>query len=308
MHSLMPEAAAAEKSAAASSSHGAAPADTETAAAFASSWNNVGAGSVYTREQFVDWLAPVDPASLEGQAVLEMGFGNGSLLYHTGAYRPKRLGGVELGDTLEQTRRNLADLPPGMLELHREDLTQVNLGTFDFVYCIGVLHHLASPEQGFDAVLRHTRPGGRFHCWVYAREGNAAVIRVVDPLRRVVCRLPWWLTKYAVALPLAMPYYAYAKALRRAAEAYGSESVARLPLAEYSLWISRREFPFFHHVAFDQLVTPQTAYVPRATVEGWLRKPEVDPAARTSSIETATPGSSGDGAGPAPAEDVRRGT
>jgi hypothetical protein len=68
-------------------------ADAQTAAAFANSWNTVGQGSVYTREQFLDWLDPIDPESLEGQSVLEMGFGNGSLLYHMGNLRPARLSG-----------------------------------------------------------------------------------------------------------------------------------------------------------------------------------------------------------------------
>jgi SAM-dependent methyltransferase len=253
-----------------------ASADAHTAAAFATSWNNVGTGSVYTREQFVEWFAPVDPTSLAGKSVLEMGFGNGSLMKHLGAHAPKRLCGVELGDTLEQTRKNLAELPAGMLELHRGDLTAVDLGQFDFVYCIGVLHHLKEPEKGFEAVLRHTRPGGRFHCWVYAEEGNELVIRVVDPIRRSVCRLPWWFTKYGVALPLALPYYAYAKALQGAARAGGGDLVAKLPLGQYSLWIARRGFPFFHHVAFDQLVTPQTQYIARSTVEAWLQRPEIE--------------------------------
>ena len=116
-----------------------------------------GPGSVYTRAQFEDWFRPIDPAALVGKSVLELGFGNGSLLFHVGACRPARLVGVELGDTLARTRTNLAHLPPGMLELHRGDLTEVSLGRFDYVYCIGVLHHLARPREGFDAVLRHTR-------------------------------------------------------------------------------------------------------------------------------------------------------
>jgi SAM-dependent methyltransferase len=252
--------------------------DAETAAAFASSWNHVGDGSVYRREDFLEWLHPIDPASIEGESVLELGFGNGSLLFHMAAQRPRRLCGVELGDTLEQTRKNLAGVMH-FVELYQGDLTTVDLGTFDFVYCIGVLHHLENPEQGFESVLRHTRPGGRFHCWVYASEGNGAVIRLVDPVRRVACRLPWWLTKYGVALPMVTPYYAYAKALRliaRAAGSRGAELITKLPLGAYTLWISRREFPFFHHVAFDQLVTPQTHYLPRATLERWLQRPEVD--------------------------------
>lgn len=253
--------------------------DASTAAAFATSWNTVGQGSVYTRDQFVDWMAPIDPATLEGRTVLEMGFGNGSLLAHMGAYRPAKLVGIELGDTLEQTRRNLAHLPVGMLELHRGDLITANLGAFDLVYCIGVLHHLKDPAAGFSAVVRNTRPGGQFHCWVYAEEGNAVVIHVVDPIRRAVCRLPWWATKYGVALPLSIPYFVYAKAVRGLAQVGGpvEHLVTYLPLAEYSQWIARRSFSFFHHVAFDQLVTPQTRYLPRHAVESMLQHPDVDP-------------------------------
>jgi SAM-dependent methyltransferase len=247
--------------------------DAGTADAFARSWNRVGSGSVYTRAQFEDWMRPIHPATFAGKSVLELGFGNGSLLYHVGACGPSRLVGVELGDTLARTRENLAHLPPGILELHRGDLTKVDLGPFDYVYCIGVLHHLAAPEEGFYAVLRHTRPGGHFHCWVYAAEGNEVVIHFVDPMRRVVSRLPWWLTKYGFAFPLSLPYFAYAKAVRR----LPPKVAERMPLGEYSRWIGERDLGFFRHVAFDQLVSPRTAYIPRDAVDRWLRHSDVDP-------------------------------
>ena len=255
--------------------------DQKTAAAFATSWNTVGHGSVYTRGQFLDWMTPIDPESVTGRSVLELGFGNGSLLYHMGAFEPSLLSGIELGDTHASARQNLGHLPAGMLRLHSGDLTTAQLGQFDLVYCIGVLHHLVDPDAGFASVLRHTRPGGRFHCWVYAEEGNAVVIRAVDPIRRVACKLPWWMTKYAVALPLVVPYYGYAKALRKLGEAgdgsLRTSIVEKMPLGPYSMWIAQRDFRFFHHVAFDQLVTPQTAYVPRSTIDRWLAHPDVDP-------------------------------
>lgn len=244
--------------------------DTRTAAAFAESWNRV--GTVYTREQYLDWIAPMTPADIEGRDVLELGFGNGSLLAHTGALAPHRLAGVELGDTIAQTKANLRHLPEGMLDLHRGDLTTAQLGEFDVVYCIGVLHHLSDPRAGFDSVLRHTKRGGRFHCWVYAHEGNAVVRWIVDPIRRLAAHLPWWLTKYGLALPLVAPYFVYAKAARHV-----PALLRHLPLGEYTLWIAREPFRFFHHVAFDQLVTPRTAYLRRAEIEDWMRDPRVDP-------------------------------
>jgi hypothetical protein len=102
---------------------------------------------------------------------------------------------------------------------------------------------------------------------VYAREGNGLVIGLVDPLRRVASRLPWWVTKYGLATPLVFPYYLYAKLLAALPRA---RALRALPLYDYSLWIAKRGFGFFRHVAFDQLVTPQTAYLDRATLERWL--------------------------------------
>lgn len=257
------------------------PADRRTADAFASSWNRV--GTVYTRDQFDEWFRPLDPTSFAGRDVLELGFGNGSLLYHMVQCRPGRLAGVELGDTLEQTRALLEDVAGDVdLELHRGDLTRVDVGPFDLVYCIGVLHHLDDPSAGFDAVLRHTAPGESFHCWVYAREGNLVIRAVVEPIRRVACRLPWWITKYALALPLVAPYFVYAKTVSKVADrsknGFLGRLAASLPLYEYSRWIAKRSFGFFHHVAFDQLVTPRTVYLSRAEVTRWLRDPRVDPA------------------------------
>ena len=245
--------------------------DRATAEGFASSWNRI--GSVYTAEQFEEWLEPLDPRELAGKTVLELGFGNGSLLAHVARYSPRRLAGIELGDTIEQTMRNLAHVPKEVLDLHRGDLTQADLGEFDFVYCIGVLHHLQDPERGFAAVVRSTKRGGRFHCWVYARDGNAVIIHLVDPVRRIASRLPWWITKYAIALPLVIPYFFFAKAAALLPRSW----IERLPLGRYTLWIARERFGFFHHVAFDQLVARQTAYIPRRTIEGWLEAAHVEP-------------------------------
>ena len=165
-----------------------------------------------------------------------------------------------------------------MLELRQGDLTQIDMGQFDLVYCIGVLHHLKAPEAGFKAVLRHTRPGGRFHCWVYAHEGNAVVRNLVEPLRKVASRLPWWFTKYALAVPLVIPYFLYAKCLKALFPTGASDRLsAKIPLFDYSQWIARRDFAFFRHVAFDQLVSPQTVYIPRSKVEDWISDPRIDP-------------------------------
>jgi SAM-dependent methyltransferase len=250
-------------------------ADQSTAQAFASSWNNLPPGSIYTWEQFTDWLAPLAADDIAGKTVLELGCGNGSLLIHLAKWNPAQIEAVDLGDSVRTATANIARQGITNCHITQADLTSFQSAGFDVVYSIGVLHHLKNPARGFDAVVRNTRSGGRFHCWVYAFEGNTLVRWLVDPLRRLASRLPWWFTKYCVAAPLAVPFFLYAKmittlrpiALFRA-----------FPLADYCRWISGREFAFFRHVAFDQLVTPQTTYLRRREIETWLAcHAEIDP-------------------------------
>lgn len=241
--------------------------DHRTADAFATSWNNLPSGSVYTREQFADWLAPLTRNEVADRTVLELGCGNGSLLFHVAGWAPAHLEGVDLGASVISARRNMELQPNPNWVVTQGDLTTYGGPPRDVVYSIGVLHHLKNPRAGFDAVVANTRPGGRFHCWVYAREGNTVVMWAVDPIRRISSHLPWWITKYFLATPLVFPYFLYAKLLRTLR---GARWLKWLPLYQYSLWIAEREFAFFRHVAFDQLVTPQTAYLPRETIAQWL--------------------------------------
>ena len=255
--------------------------DNKTAAAFASSWNNLPSGSVYTSAQFEDWLAPIMRGDVAGRRVLELGCGNGSLLVHMVAWNPDTLVGVDLGDSVLSATENLRNTGHPHAEVVKGDLVEVRSQGFDIVYCIGVLHHLKEPEKGFHAVVANTRDGGQFHCWVYGKEGNALVRLVVEPTRIVASRLPWWITKYLIATPLVAPYYLYAKLLSatsKHAPQWLNHALKHLPLHDYSRWIATRDFPFFRHVAFDQLVTPQTRYISREEVQGWLdRQPRIVP-------------------------------
>lgn len=249
--------------------------DLKTAEAFAKSWTNLPAGSVYTREQFRDWMAPLGRSDVENRRVLELGCGNGSLLVHLADWKPRSIRGVELGESADVATQNLSRAGFKNFKIVRADLTEFNSSGFDIVFCIGVLHHLKEPRSGFEAVIRNTKPGGRFHCWVYAMEGNEIIRAAVEPLRKICSRMPWWFTKHVVATTLVVPYYFYARLIRKHRNRL---PVKKLPLYAYSLWISRREFSFFRHVAFDQLVTPQTTYIPKTTIAHWLRSfPEIDP-------------------------------
>ena len=61
--------------------------------------------------------------------------------------------------------------PVQFFNLKLEEATQLE-GEFDFINCVGVLHHLPEPEKGIQALAQKLKPGGILHIFVYAELGR----------------------------------------------------------------------------------------------------------------------------------------
>ena len=61
--------------------------------------------------------------------------------------------------------------PVQFFNLKLEEATQLE-GEFDFINCVGVLHHLPEPEKGIEALAKKLKPGGILHIFVYAELGR----------------------------------------------------------------------------------------------------------------------------------------
>jgi SAM-dependent methyltransferase len=217
---------------------------------------------------FEEWLAPVTLESLRGQHVLECGCGGG---YHTAllASVAAHVTAVDL-NTTDIARRRAEGLHN--VRFVDADIAAMDLGQqFDYVLCIGVIHHTDDPDRTFESLLRHCRPGGMVVVWTYSAEGNAAVRWIVEPLRRTLLRrlprrLLLWIG-YAVTASLYPLIYSV----------YRLPGTGHLPYAEYFRNWRRLSFDRNLLNVFDKLNAPQTTFITRRRCMEWLSAERFEP-------------------------------
>jgi SAM-dependent methyltransferase len=166
-------------------------------------------------EVLVDHCGPLlEPGDLRGRRVAEIGSGTGRIarmLLEAGA---AHVLATEPSDAFAVLVRNLEAQSErvGFLRVTGDRLPPGS--EFDFVFAIGVLHHIPDPLPVLRAAHAALRPGGRLFVWLYGREGNAGYCLAVDTLRLLTTRLPHAALAALVWL-LHPPLALYAAACRR---------------------------------------------------------------------------------------------
>ena len=116
-----------------------------------------------------------------GVRVLDIGCGNGYVLYHY-ARHGAEVTGVDLTRTaveLSRKRFALGGMNGEFLEIDGNKLPFPD-DYFDIVCSMGVLHHISNPRPMVDEIFRVLRPGGRLIVMLYHRHGwkNLVLLRL----------------------------------------------------------------------------------------------------------------------------------
>jgi SAM-dependent methyltransferase len=239
-----------------------------TAQRFGVEWHLFDHRAAYHDQQFRDWIAPLVPSEFSDAVVLEGGCGKGRHTALVAGWGARAVVALDLGSAVDVAFAATRHLPAA--HVVQGDVTRPPVqASFDIAFSVGVLHHLPEPRAGFDALVGRVKPGGRIAIWVYGREGNEWIVRLVDPVRRrVTSRLPERTLYWATILPAA--------AIRAALPLYRPRALAaKLPYGSYLHYIS--DFPLreVHHILFDQLVTPIAHYLPEAEVRRWFERADL---------------------------------
>src|SRR5688572_5773106 len=243
----------------------------ETALSFGYEWHRFPEMYAEWERQFLDYMQPHGPEFFRGKKVLDAGCGNGRFAYYAGKYGAE-VWAIDLGPAVEVARRNTESVKAQVVQadLHNPPFA---LESFDFIYSIGVLHHLPDPEVAFRNLLRFLKPGGEVQIYLYwkpeRRPIKALLLSGIAGARHLTTRLPHkavYLLAYPAAV-LAFLFFVWPYRILKRVPPF-ARFAEELPMKQYA------SFPFRVCVndQLDRLSAPIENRYTRADVQNWLAR------------------------------------
>jgi SAM-dependent methyltransferase len=240
-----------------------------TAESFGWQWQHFTHTDDLYADQFLGWIAPVEPKFFQNKVVLEGGCGKGRHTELAARWGAREVVGVDLSGAVETAftaTRNLENAHIIQADLYHLPLARV----FDYAFSVGVLHHLPDPRAGFGSLASRVKPGGHISAWVYGAENNQWITRYVNPVRKVTSRIDQRALLQFSKLPAAAIYLAtklvYGPLNRGAA---GRRLASHMFYNDYLNAISKFGWREQHTIVFDHLVAPTAHYISRGEFAEW---------------------------------------
>jgi glycosyltransferase involved in cell wall biosynthesis/SAM-dependent methyltransferase/uncharacterized protein YbaR (Trm112 family) len=247
----------------------------KTALSFGYEWNRFPEMYAEWEKQFLDYVKPHSAEFFQGKKVLDAGCGNGRFAYYATKYGAE-VWALDLGPAVEVAARNTNSI--GHAQVLQADLHNppFELESFDFIYSLGVLHHLPDPEPAFRNLVRFLKPGGEIQIYLYWRPERQPIksllLGSVTALRQVTTRMPHSAV-HALAYPTALAAYTLFVWPYRAMKRVPSLTALaeELPMKQYA------SLPFRVCVndQLDRLSAPIENRYTRTEVGEWLERAEL---------------------------------
>lgn len=243
----------------------------ETARSFGYEWTRFSEMYDEWETNFQEYMGPRREDFFRGKRVLDAGCGTGRHSFYAAKYGAS-VWGVDLSQAVEVARRNNAD--NDAVRLVQADLYRLPFApeSFDFIYSLGVLHHMPDPEKAFQVLLTHLKRGGEILIFLYWQpEGQPfkrAALNLVRAARRITTRLPHK-GVHVLAFPAAIAAFMFFVWPYRALNRVGLQSLAeKLPMKQYA------QYPFRVCVndQLDRFSAPIETRYTRAEAQAWLNR------------------------------------
>ena len=213
-------------------------------------------GSVKLLEEIVH---PFDLNLIKEKEIAEIGVGSGRISNNLLKYNPNKIFGIEPSAAIEVAKKNIKSNKVEFFNIKGQDINFEN--KFDYVFSIGVIHHIPEYRKVLKKIQKSLKKNGRFIIWVYGKEGNELYLFIFNNLRRVTILLPDFTLRILSKILTILTYpYGYLC------------NFISLPLKKYFLGaFNKWSFKHRSYVIFDQLNPSFAKYFTKEELENDLK-------------------------------------
>ncbi len=242
----------------------------KTQKSFGYQWTEFSKMSNDFKKNFFNYIKPVKASFFLGKFGLDAGCGFGRHLFNA-AQLGAEMVGLDMSAAIDSSYKNTKHL--NNVHLVQADMyfPPIQIKSFDFIYSIGVLHHLPDPEAAFKKLLTLLKPNGAIFIWVYSKKRKITNF-FLEILRKITTRMPFWLLKalcFAASIFewifLIQPYKLFQKLP-------GFKWIADKLIFPHIKLYAQYPFQVVYADWFDRLSAPIRFYYNEKELLGWFKR------------------------------------
>lgn len=111
-----------------------------------------------------------DLNQIKDKIICEIGSGSGRIVNMLNKFGPKMIHSVEPSKDLNALKKNISKIDK--IQVHNVMGHEFNVKNIDYIFSIGVIHHIAQPQDVIQNIHNCLKKNGQFIMWVYGYEGN----------------------------------------------------------------------------------------------------------------------------------------
>ena len=213
---------------------------------FGYEWNKYNKMNSNYEFQFRKWINPLKPGDFKNKKILDAGCGMGRNSYWSLRYGAKELVAFDFDErSVAAAKRTLSCFNNASVKF--KSIYEISWqDEFDIVFCIGVIHHLENPKKAINNLIKSVKSGGKVLIWVYGYENNEWIVKLVNPVRKIITsKLPLWLVHF-LSYFISIPLWFLVKIFK-------GPGLYLKQLSNFKLW-------HIHSIVFDQLIPKVANY------------------------------------------------
>ena len=132
-----------------------------------------------------DIVNPFDLRLIKNKIICEIGVGSGRILKNLIKLSPKKIYAIDPSEAIEVAEENNKDSKVEILFMKISGQTINFKNEIDYIFSLGVIHHIPDAEIVCKKIYESLKPKGKFVIWLYGKEGNELYLFIFDNLRKI---------------------------------------------------------------------------------------------------------------------------